>query len=156
MDPLPIVQAMTAPAVFFSGGALLLLSLNARLLAIFNRVRALHEQEQTEAGRRLLAALGRRARWTRNAIIAALVGVAAALASCSQMALMAIWHPAGRSGLITLAVGLVALVIAVGCYLVEVLSAVPSLGVNRHSYPSNSVGRRGRRGVHGVREAGRG
>jgi hypothetical protein len=35
MDSLHLIQAMATPAIFFSGGSLLLLSLNARLIAIF-------------------------------------------------------------------------------------------------------------------------
>lgn len=131
MDALPFLQAMTAPAVFFSGRGLVLLSLNARMLAIFSRVRSLHEQEESEATAHLLAALNLRARRIRDAFVAALLGTAACLASCPQMALGVFWPPASWSGLVTLTLGVLALLTGIGFYLLEVLVAVPSLELHR-------------------------
>lgn len=65
MDPSTIVMAMVSPAIFFSAGGLLALSLNARIMSIFNRVRALQalpSEKQTQESKKLEAVLKWRAR----------------------------------------------------------------------------------------------
>jgi Protein of unknown function (DUF2721) len=132
MDPLHVIQAMSTPAIFFSGGGLLLLSLNARLIAIFNRVRHLHEHEETAQIRGLVEALHRRARLIRNAFAATLVGVICALASSFQLALGSVWPVFSRGGVVILGLGLLALGVGAGFFLAEVNAAVPSLEMSRH------------------------
>jgi hypothetical protein len=130
MDSLHLIQAMATPAIFFSGGSLLLLSLNARLIAIFSRVRQLHDQEPSAAVRTLLVALGRRARMIRNAFAATLVGVLCALIGSLALALGELWQPFSQAGVIILAVCLVALAVGVLFYLSEIVLAVPSLDLS--------------------------
>jgi len=132
MEPLHVIQAMSAPAIFFSGGGLLLLSLNARLIAIFNRVRHLHEHEETEPIRGLVEALHRRARLIRNAFAATLVGALCALASSFQLALGSTWTVFNRGAVVTMGLGLLALGVGAGFFLAEVALAVPSLEMSRH------------------------
>src|SRR4051812_18696525 len=105
---------MTAPAVFVSGGGLLLLSLNARLSSVFNRVRGLQEHGETPETKRLLQALSRRARRLRNAFVCALVGLGACLASCLLLGLGAFWQAASVAGFVTLLVGVLTQLASVG------------------------------------------
>jgi Protein of unknown function (DUF2721) len=131
VEPKQAIQSMSTLAVFVSGGGLLLLSLNARLSAVFSRVRALHDREETPETKRLLKALGQRARRLRNAFVCALGGVGACLASCLLMGLGAFWQAASVSAFVILLVGVLALLASVGCYLAEVLLALPSLDLSR-------------------------
>src|SRR5258707_70396 len=127
MEPQQAIQAMTTPAVFVSAGSLLLLSLNTRLSSVFSRVRGLQQADDDAESRRLNEALARRARYLRNAFVAVLIGVGACLSSCLLLAAGTFWHAASVAGFVALLVGVLALLASVGCYLVEVLLALPSL-----------------------------
>jgi hypothetical protein len=127
MEPQQAIQAMTTPAVFVSAGCLLLLSLNTRLSSVFGRVRGLQQREDDAETGDLIKALARRAWWLRNAFVAVLVGVGACLSSCMLLAVAAFWHAAGAAGFVILLIGVLALLASVGCYLYEVLLALPSL-----------------------------
>jgi hypothetical protein len=140
VDAQHAIQAMSAPAVFVSAGGLLLLSLNARLSAVFGRVRGLQHTDEGAESHRLVQALVRRARRLRNAFVFALLGVAACLTSCLLLAGGAFWHPMSVVGFVALLAGVVALLGSVGCYLAEVLLALPSLELGHGHVPSGHPG----------------
>ena len=127
MEAQQAIQSMSTVAVFVSGGGLLLLSLNARLSSVFNRVRLLHDREETPETARLLSDLERRARWLRNSFVCALLSVGMCLISCLLIGLGTFWPAASLVGFLALFVGLLAMFASVSCYLTEVLLALPSL-----------------------------
>ena len=131
MDPLHVIQAMAAPAIFFSGGGLLVLSLNARLIAIFARCGGYTTRRKRPAVRRLLAALHRRPDHPQCVRGHALrcdfrldhVVLALALARSGR--------GSTRSGVVTMAAGLVAVAVGIWVLCRRILAAVPSLEMSR-------------------------
>jgi Protein of unknown function (DUF2721) len=129
MDVQEMVRVMVAPAIFVSAGGLLLLSLNARMIAIVGRVRSVHERRGGEDDGALLEALNRRARLIRNALAATLVGVGCALLCCLLLGLGTVSPTAAWAGAALLVSSLVTMLVGVGYFLREVLATVPSLEV---------------------------
>jgi hypothetical protein len=118
MDIARLFQAFVAPAIFVSAAALLLLSLNVRLMGIVSRLRQFQHQAQaaTDAGNAQEAAaltiqvksIDARAELIRKAMLLVLVCLAATIFCCLLLGLGLYWE--------------IALVIAVAIFVAAILS----------------------------------
>lgn len=91
-DVARLFQAVGAPAIFFSATALLILSINVRLMGIVSRlrqyVRAKHDaaknsrSSEAEASTRQIASIQQRAEMIRREFLFALLALAGTLVSC--------------------------------------------------------------------------
>ena len=91
------LHAFVAPAIFVSGGGLLALSLNARLLAIVSRLRAFHKEkhDSVKANKRQevlileaqIESIERRAEKVRLSFMFVLIGILGTLTTCLLLGL---------------------------------------------------------------------
>lgn len=132
-----LLQAFLSPAIFVSAAALLLLSLNARLMGIVARLRQFHrEQQQAVRDQRdaeaatlaqQIASVEERAEKIRRAFLFTLFSLAGTILTCLLLGLGLYW-PAAQ----VLAVGLfvaavLSLLVAVLFYIAEIAAALTSV-----------------------------
>jgi len=132
-----LFQAFVAPAIFVSATALLILSINVRLMGIVSRlrefVRAKYEAErggraqEAEAYARQIESIERRADIIRQCFLSALVSLAGATASCLLLGLGLYVPGAAVAAAAVLVVALIFLLLAGLNYIREVRVALSSV-----------------------------
>ena len=132
-----LFQAFVAPAIFVSATALLILSINVRLMGIVARLRqfvqAKYEAEragqvqEAEAYGRQIASIERRAEMIRRCFLWALVSLAGSTASCLLLGLGLYVREAGLIAAMMLVAALMCLLVAVLQYIREVRVALSSV-----------------------------
>lgn len=99
-----LFQAFVAPAIFVSAEALLLLSLNVRLMGIVSRLRAYLQDKHTalkegqiaksEAYASQIASIEHRAEMVRRAFVCTLYSLTGTIVTCMLLGLGLHWQPA--------------------------------------------------------------
>jgi len=136
IDIARLFQAFVAPAIFVSATALLILSINVRLMGIVSRLRqfvqAKYEAEkkgltnEAEAYQRQIESVEHRAELIRKCFLSALISLAGAIASCLLLGLGILFWQAAVVAAAVLAVGLVFLLLSVFHYIREIRIALSS------------------------------
>jgi Protein of unknown function (DUF2721) len=133
----PLFQAFVAPAIFVSATALLLLSVNVRLMGIVSRLRhfvhAKHDaqkngrQQEADAYSRQISSIEKRAQMIRLCFLFALISLAGSISSCLLLGLGLYVREAAVAAAIVLVAALIFLLIASFHYIREVRVALSSV-----------------------------
>lgn len=138
MNDIPrLFQAFVAPAIFVSAEALLLLSLNVRLMGIVSRLRAYLQNRHTamkgghiarsEAYASQIASIEQRAEMIRKAFVWTLYSLMGTIASCLLLGLGLYWQPAQTIAAVLFVISMIGLITGVLCYVREVRLALTSV-----------------------------
>ena len=137
IDIARLFQAFVAPAIFVSATALLILSINVRLMGIVSRLRQfVHSKydaeksgraQEAEAYTAQIESIERRAEMIRQCFLSALVSLAGSIAACLLLGLGLYFKQAAVAAAIVLVAALVFLLIAVFHYIREVRVAMSSV-----------------------------
>ena len=132
-----LFQAFVAPAIFFSATALLILSINVRLMGIVAKLRyfvhAKHDagksgrQQEAEAYTSQIQSIEQRAEMIRRAFLLSLVALAGTLISCLLLGLGLYWDMAAVAAVIVFVAGMLALLVGALYYIREVTVALSSV-----------------------------
>ena len=132
-----LFQAFVAPAIFVSATALLILSVNVRLMGIVSRLRqyvhAKHEaardgrHAEAEAYTSQIESIERRAELIRRCFLSALISLCAAIASCLLLGFGLYWTNAGVAAVIVFVAGMLCLLLAGVYYIREVMVSLSSV-----------------------------
>jgi hypothetical protein len=132
-----LFQAFLAPALFVSATALLILSINVRLMGIVSRLRQyVHAKHDATKNGRLAEAdayteqirsIERRAELIRRCFLLALVSLAGTIASCLLLGFGLYWPQAAVMSVIVFVLAMISLFIAACYYLREVNVALSSV-----------------------------
>lgn len=136
-DVARLFQAFVAPAIFVSATALLILSINVRLMGIVSRLRqyvhakhdaAKHNRlQEAEAYTTQIASIEKRADLIRRCFLFALVSLVASTASCLLLGFGLYWVEAAVAAVIVFVVGILCLLGATLYYIREVTVALSSV-----------------------------
>ncbi|HVZ18592.1 MAG TPA: DUF2721 domain-containing protein [Terriglobales bacterium] len=136
-DVTRLFQAFVAPAIFVSATALLILSINVRLMGIVSRLRQyVHEKYDAEKNGRTheadaynsqIESIERRAEIIRKCFLSALVSLAGSSAACFLLGLGLYFPDAALAAAAMMALSLVFLFVAVLYYIHEVRVALSSV-----------------------------
>lgn len=134
---LPVFQAFVSPAIFVSASALLLLSLNTRLMGMVSRLRQyLHQKHaalregrlgEAEAYASQIESIERRAEMIRRAFVLALLSLTGTIASCLLLGAGLYFAQAGLAAVSVFIISILALLLASVYYLQEVRVALTSV-----------------------------
>ena len=134
---LPVFQAFVSPAIFVSASALLLLSLNTRLMGMVSRLRQyLHEKHaalkegrlgEAEAYASQIESIERRAEMIRRAFVLTLLSLTGTIASCLLLGAGLYFEDAGLAAVGVFIISILALLLASVYYLQEVRMALTSV-----------------------------
>jgi len=137
LDVSRLFAAFVAPAIFVSATALLILSINVRLMGIVSRLRqfiqAKYEaekngrQREAEACGKQIDSIERRAEMIRQCFLAALRSLAGSIAACFLLGLGLYFKDAAIAAAIVMVVALVFLFVAVTHYIREIRVALSSV-----------------------------
>jgi Protein of unknown function (DUF2721) len=137
-----LFQAFLAPALFVSATALLILSINVRLMGIVSRLRQyVHAKHDATKNGRLAEAdayteqirsIEKRAELIRRCFLLALVSLAGAIASCLLLGFGLYWPQAAVMSAIVFVVAMISLFAAACYYLREVNVALSSVRDEAH------------------------
>jgi hypothetical protein len=138
MNDIPrLFQAFVAPAIFVSAAALLLLSLNVRLMGMVSRLRQfLHDKyaaakqgrfAEAEGYGAQIASIERRAELIRRAFLFTLVAVAGTITACLLLGLGLYWNFAQILAVVVFVVSILSLLCGTVYYLLEVRLALSSV-----------------------------
>lgn len=132
-----IFQAFLAPAIFVSATALLILSINVRLMGMVSRLRQfVHaKHDATNSGRGLEAgaydaqiqSIERRAEMIRRCFLMALTSLAGTITSCLLLGLGLYWRDAGVVAVAVFVAAMICLLAATWYYIREVMVALTSV-----------------------------
>jgi ABC-type multidrug transport system fused ATPase/permease subunit len=132
-----LLQAFVAPAIFVSATALLLLSVNVRLMGIVSRLRQfVHEkynaektgrQQEAEAYNAQIASIEKRAEMIRQCFLSALISLAGSISACLLLGLGLYVHGAAIAAAMVMVAALIFLLLAVLHYIREVRVALSSV-----------------------------
>jgi hypothetical protein len=132
-----LFQAFLAPALFVSATALLILSINVRLMGIVSRLRQyVHAKHDATKNGRLAEAdayteqirsIEQRAELIRRCFLLALVSLAGTIASCLLLGFGLYWPQAAVLSVIVFVVAMISLFVAACYYLREVNVALSSV-----------------------------
>ena len=132
-----IFQAFVAPAIFVSATALLILSINVRLMGIVSRLRHFvhHKHDAAKSGREQEASaydaqiqsVERRANMIRRCFLMALVSLAGTIAACLLLGLSLYWPEAGLAAVAVFVAAMLCLLAATWFYIREVTVALTSV-----------------------------
>jgi ABC-type multidrug transport system fused ATPase/permease subunit len=132
-----LFQAFVAPAIFVSATALLILSINVRLMGIVSRLRhfvhAKYDAErsgrtqESEAYSRQISSIEKRAEMIRQCFLAALVSLAGSIISCLLLGLGLYFKELAVVAAVVLVAALVSLMLAAFHYIREVYVALSSV-----------------------------
>jgi hypothetical protein len=132
-----LFQAFLAPALFVSATALLILSINVRLMGIVSRLRqyvhAKHEAAkngrlpEAEAYTAQIQSIEQRAELIRRCFMLALISLAGTIASCLLLGCGLYWPQAAVMAVIVFVVAMICLLVAACYYLREVNVALSSV-----------------------------
>lgn len=132
-----LFQAFLAPALFVSATALLILSINVRLMGIVSRLRQyVHaKHDATKNGRvaeadaytAQIESIEQRAELIRRCFLLALLSLAGTIASCLLLGLGLYWPQAALTAVIVFVIAMISLFAAACYYLGEVNVALSSV-----------------------------
>ncbi len=132
-----LFQAFVAPAIFVSATALLVLSINVRLMGIVARLRHyIHLKYEAEQGKRIhevhaytaqIESIERRAELIRRCFLSALVSLAGSVAACTLFGLGIYFPKAAYAAAVVFVCALLALFVAAIFYMLEVRLALSSV-----------------------------
>jgi hypothetical protein len=132
-----LFQAFLAPALFVSATALLILSINVRLMGIVSRLRqyvhAKHDAAkngrlpEAEAYTAQIQSIEQRAELIRRCFMLALISLAGTIASCLLLGFGLYWPQAAVMAVIVFVVAMICLFVASCYYLREVNVALSSV-----------------------------
>lgn len=132
-----LFQAFLAPALFVSATALLILSINVRLMGIVSRLRqyvhAKHDAaknnrvHEAEAYTAQISAIEQRAEMIRRCFLLALISLAGTIASCLLLGVGLYWKQAALAAVVLFVLALVCLLAATWYYIREVIVALSSV-----------------------------
>jgi hypothetical protein len=132
-----LLQAFLSPAIFVSASALLLLSLNARLMGIVARLRQFHREQQqaVREGRdqeaaalaQQIASVEERAERIRRAFLFTLLSLGGTILTCLLLGLGLYWPAAQLVAIALFVSGVLAMLIAVLFYVSEIAVALSSV-----------------------------
>jgi uncharacterized protein DUF2721 len=132
-----LFQAFVAPAIFFSATALLILSINVRLMGIVSRLRqfvhAKHDAarggrpEEAEAYTAQIQSIEKRAELVRRAFLLTLIALVGTLVSCLLLGLGLYWNAVAIAAAALFVASMLALLVGTLYYLGEVTVALSSV-----------------------------
>jgi hypothetical protein len=136
-DVTRLFQAFVAPAIFFSATALLVLSVNVRLMGIVSRLRqyvhARHDAakngrvQEADAYTAQILSIERRAALIRRCFLLTLISLAGTIASCLLLGLGLYWREAAVVAAIVFVAAMMCLLAGTWCYIREVMVALSSV-----------------------------
>jgi len=149
-DVARLFQAFVSPAIFFSATALLILSINVRLMGMVSRLRqyvhAKHDaaksshSSEADAYTAQIASIQQRAEMIRRAFVFALVALAGTLLSCLLLGLGLYWRAAAVGAAIVFVLSMISLLLCAAFYLREVSVALSSVQDEAHDLSFMDVG----------------
>jgi len=132
-----LFQAFVAPAIFFSATALLILSINVRLMGIVSRLRqyvhAKHDAsrnarpQEAEAYTKQIQSIEQRAQMIRRAFLFTLLALVGTLISCLLLGLGLYWKAAAISAAIVFVAAMLSLLTGTLFYIREVNVSLSSV-----------------------------
>lgn len=132
-----IFQAFVAPAIFVSATALLILSINVRLMGIVSRLRqfvhakydaARNERAQeADAYTAQIHAIEQRAELIRRSFMFALISLAGAIVSCLLLGFGLYWKQVGLAAVVVFVTAMISLLVATVYYIREVTVSLSSV-----------------------------
>jgi len=132
-----LFQAFVAPAMFFSATALLILSINVRLMGIVAKLRYfVHAKHDAAKGGRLqeaeaytsqIQSIEQRAEMIRRAFLFALLALVGTLIACLLLGLGLYWEVAAVAAVVVFVAGMLSLLVGALYYIHEVTVALSSV-----------------------------
>jgi hypothetical protein len=132
-----LFAAFLAPAIFVSATALLLLSINVRMMGIVSRLRqfvhAKHDaaksgrEHEAEAYTSQIHSIEKRAEMIRRGFLSALISLAGTILSCLLLGLGLYVHEAALAGTLVFVLALVCLLGSIIYYMREVMVSLSSV-----------------------------
>jgi drug/metabolite transporter (DMT)-like permease len=132
-----LFQAFVAPAIFFSATALLILSINVRLMGIVAKLRhfvhAKHDAakggrpQEAEAYTTQIQSIEQRAELVRRAFLLSLLSLVGTLISCLLLGLGLYWEAAAVAAVIVFVTSMLVLLVGAVYYIREVTVALSSV-----------------------------
>jgi hypothetical protein len=143
MNDIPrLFQAFVAPAIFISATALLVLSINVRLMGMVSRLRqyvhARHDAtkhdraQEAEAYTAQIDSIQRRAEMIRRSFLLTLIALAGTIASCLLLGLGLYWGQAALGAVIVFVAAMICLLAGTYYYIREVMLALSSVRNEAH------------------------
>ena len=136
-DVTRLFQAFVAPAIFFSATALLVLSINVRLMGIVSRLRqyvhARHDAakngrvQEADAYRAQILSIEMRAALIRRCFLLTLISLAGTITSCLLLGLGLYWRESAVAAAIVFVAAMVCLLAGTWYYIREVMVALSSV-----------------------------
>jgi uncharacterized membrane protein YcjF (UPF0283 family) len=136
-DIIRLFQAFLAPALFVSATALLVLSINVRLMGIVSRLRqyvhAKHDAakndrvQEAEAYTEQINSIEQRAEIIRRCFILVLISLAATIAACLLLGVGVYWNQAALAAVVAFVMALLCLLAGTIYYIREVTVALSSV-----------------------------
>jgi drug/metabolite transporter (DMT)-like permease len=132
-----LFQAFVAPAIFFSATALLILSINVRLMGIVSRLRqfvhAKHDAakgerpQEAEAYTSQIQSIEQRAELIRRAFLFSLLALVGTLIPCLLLGLGLYWEAAAVVAVVVFVTAMLVLLVGAVYYIREVMVALSSV-----------------------------
>jgi hypothetical protein len=132
-----LFQAFVAPSIFVSATALLILSINVRLMGIVSRLRqyvhAKHDAarndrlQESDAYTEQISQIERRAEMIRRCFLMALISLAGTIASCLLLGFGLYWKEAALAAVVVFVAAMIFLLIGTVYYIREVMVALSSV-----------------------------
>ena len=136
-DVARLFQAFVSPAIFVSAAALLLLSLNVRLMGIVTRLRQFHREkheaarvgrlQEAEALANQISSVEVRAERIRKACLFTLLCLAGTVGTCLLLGLGLYWPAAQLLAVVLFALSIVFLLVGTLFYIAEIVVALSSV-----------------------------
>jgi hypothetical protein len=136
-DVARLLQAFVSPSIFISAAALLLLSLNVRLMGIVTRMRQFHREkhvaaqagklQEAQALAEQIISIERRAERIRKACLFVLVALAGTIATCMLLGLTLFWPAAEPFAGVLLTLSIFSLFVGTMYYVAEIGVALSSV-----------------------------
>ena len=136
-DVAGLFQAFVAPAIFVSAAALLLLSLNVRLMGMVTRLREFQRerhiavsgghQQEAEALSDQIASIDGRAEMVRKAFLLVLFSLVGTIVSCLLLGLGLYWANAHVLAVAVFVAAILSMLVGAFFYLAEILVALSSV-----------------------------
>jgi len=137
IDIARLFQAFLAPALFVSATALLILSINVRLMGIVSRLRqyvhAKHDAaknnrlQEAEAYTAQIGLIVQRAEMIRRCFLLALISLAGTITSCLLLGFGLYWTDAAIAAVVVFVLAMICLLGGTLCYIREVIVALSSV-----------------------------
>jgi hypothetical protein len=147
-----LFQAFVAPGLFVSASALLILSVNVRLMGIVSRLRqfvhakydaAKNERvQEADAYTAQINAIEQRAELIRRSFLLALTSLAGTIASCLLLGLGLYWEQAALAAVAIFVAAMVCLLAGTLYYIREVMMALSSVREEAHDSRFMDLGHR--------------